>query len=154
MELSGSASIVVDVAPDDLWALLADPLRMPEWSPECRRVSWLSGGPPAAVGAQFQGHNRLPFVGTWRSTSTIVACEPPERLAWHVGSDPQRPNTIWAYDIADLGDGRCRVTERYEMRREPLVVLMYYRLVGRRRRLQEGMEQTLRRLKAAAEQSG
>ena len=44
------------------------------------------------------------------------------------------------------------VVERYEMRREPWVVRVYYRLVGRSDRLQMAMDETLHRLKAAAEE--
>jgi hypothetical protein len=37
------------------------------------------------------------------------------------------------------------------MLREPGIVLAYYRLIGQPRRLARGVEETLRRLKAAAE---
>lgn len=153
MELSGSATLVVEAPAERVWAMIADPLRMPEWSPECRRVEWLSGEPPAAVGVgmRFCGHNRLPFVGTWKSRSTVVEYDPPRRYAWLVGNDPSRPNTRWEYELTPLPGGGCSVTERYEMIREPAVVLAYYRLVGRRRRLEQGMAVTLSRLKEAVE---
>ena len=37
------------------------------------------------------------------------------------------------------------------MLREPTIVLLYYRLINQRTRLARGVEETLRRLKAAAE---
>src|SRR4029077_16460812 len=30
----------IDAPADRVWALLADPTRMGEWSPECQRVTW------------------------------------------------------------------------------------------------------------------
>jgi hypothetical protein len=132
--------------------MLADVTRMGEWSPECIRCQWLDDPPGARVGARFQGWNRLPFVGTWKSTNTIVACDPGVELAWAVGNDPDAPNTRWQY-VLSPGAAGTDVVERYEMLREPRIVRMYYGLIGRPRRLERAMEETLRRLKVAAERA-
>lgn len=149
--MRGEARTVIGAAPERVWAMLADVTRMPEWSPECRRCEWLDGAPGASVGARFRGWNRLPFVGTWTSVNTIVRCVPGAELAWVVGNNPEDPNTCWEYVLTPSGSG-TEVVERYEMRREPWIVLVYYRLVGRSGRLQRGMDDTLRRLKQAAEE--
>ena len=149
--LHGEATIHIAAPPDRVWAMLADVTRMAEWSPECIRCQWLDGATGAAVGVRFRGWNRLPFVGTWTSTNTIVRCVPGAELAWVVGKDPLDPNTCWEYVLTPAGSG-TEVVERYEMRREPWIVRIYYRLVGRGRRLQEAMEETLRCLKDAAEE--
>lgn len=149
--MRGEARVFIGAPADRLWAMLADVTRMGEWSPECIRCEWLDGAAGPAVGSRFQGWNRLPFVGTWRSTSTIITCVPGRKLEWVVGNDPTDPNTRWEYAFSPAGSG-TEVIERYEMLREPWVVRAYYRLVGRPRRLQRSMEQTLQRLKASAEQ--
>ena len=149
--MRGKAKVFVSVPPERLWEMLADVTRMGEWSPECIRCEWLDGATGPAVGVRFQGWNRLPFVGTWRSTSTIVTCVPGRALAWVVGKDPADPNTRWEYDLSPIGFG-TELTERYEMLREPWIVLAYYRLVGRSGRLAHSMDETLQRLKDHAEQ--
>jgi uncharacterized protein YndB with AHSA1/START domain len=148
--MRGEATIVIGAPPDRVWAMLADVTRMPEWSPEVIRCEWLDGATAARVGARFGGWNRLPFVGTWRSISTIVTCLPDRELAWVVGKDAADPNTRWEYVLSPTATGTA-VLERYEMLREPWIVRAYYRLTGRRRRLQKAIEQTLVRLKATAE---
>jgi hypothetical protein len=148
--MQGQARIFVAAPPDHVRAMLADVTRMAEWSPECIRCQWLNSATEAAVGVRFRGWNRLPFVGTWTSINTIVRCVPGAELAWVVGKNPGDPNTCWEYLLTPSGSG-TDVVERYEMRREPAVVRGYYRLVGRRAGLQRAMEETLRRLKYAAE---
>lgn len=148
--MRGEARTFIAAPPDQIWAMLADVTRMGEWSPECIRCQWLDGATGAAVGARFRGWNRLPFVGTWTSMNTIVRCVPGAELAWVVGNNPADPNTCWEYVLTPSGSGTT-VIERYEMHREPRIVRLYYRLVGRAGRLERAMEETLRRLKQVAE---
>jgi hypothetical protein len=81
-----------------------------------------------------------------------VACDPGRELAWAVGKDPADPNTRWQYRLSG-GPAGTDVIERYEMLREPGIVRAYYRLIGRPRRLERAMVQTLGRLKATAEET-
>lgn len=150
--VEGERSIDIAAPPDRVWALVADVERMGRWSPHTVRAEWLEpgdGGGPA-VGRRFRGTNRLPIVHRWTSTATVTACEPGRRFAFAVGNNPDDPNTLWSYDFEATASG-TRVTERWQMLREPAIVLLYYRLVGQRARLARGVEETLRRLKAAAE---
>jgi hypothetical protein len=148
--MHGEASAFIEAPRLQVWGMLADVTRMAEWSPECIRCQWLDGAAAAGVGVRFRGWNRLPFVGTWTSVSTITRCVPGAELSWVVGKDPADPNTCWEYLLTPCGSG-TKVVERYEMRREPSIVRLYYRLVGRPRRLERAMDETLRRLKKAAE---
>lgn len=148
--MEGEARTFIAAPADQVWAMLADVTRMGEWSPECVRCQWMGGATRAAVGVRFRGWNRLPFVGTWTSVSTIVRCVPGTELAWVVGKDPVDPNTCWEYVLTRAGSGTT-VVERYEMRREPSIVRLYYRLIGRQRRLQRSMDETLCRLKEAVQ---
>lgn len=148
--MRGEARTFIAAPPGQIWAMLADVTRMAEWSPELIRCQWLDGATGAAVGVRFRGWNRLPFVGTWTSMNTIVRCVPGTELAWVVGNNPADPNTCWEYVLTPSGSGTT-VVERYEMRREPWIVRVYYRIVGRGSRLQRAMDETLRRLKEVAE---
>jgi Polyketide cyclase / dehydrase and lipid transport len=105
-----------------------------------------------AVGRRFRGTNRLPVVRRWTSTATITESDPGRRFAFAVGNDPDEPNTLWSYDF-EPAPGGTRVTERWRMVREPAIVLLYYRLIGQRSRIGAGVEETLRRLKVAAERA-
>lgn len=149
--MRGEARTYIAAPPNRIWAMLADVERMPEWSPECLRCQWLDGATSPAVGVRFRGWNRLAFVGTWTSMNTIVRCVPGAEFAWVVGKNSADPNTCWEYLLTPSASG-TDVVERYEMRREPWVVRVYYRLVGRSERLQRAMDETLHRLKAAAEE--
>jgi uncharacterized protein YndB with AHSA1/START domain len=150
--VEGERSIDIAAPPERVWALVTDIGRMGEWSPNTIHAEWADAarqeGP--AVGRRFRGTNRLPIVRQWTSTATVTAFEPGRRFAFAVGKNPDDPNTLWSYDLAPSRAG-TRVTERWQMLREPAIVLLYYRLIGQRDRLAEGVEETLRRLKAAAE---
>ena len=150
--VEGERSIEIAAPPERVWALVTDVRRMGQWSPHTVQAEWLDpeNGDGPTVGRQFRGTNRLPIVRQWTSTATITACESERRFAFAVGRNPDDPNTLWSYDFEATATG-TRVTERWQMLREPAIVLLYYRLINQRARLARGVEETLRRLKAAAE---
>jgi len=150
--VEGERSIDIAAPPERVWALVVDVARMGDWSPHTVQAEWIdvARGEGPAVGRRFRGTNRLPIVHRWTSTATITACEPGHRFAFAVGKNPDDPNTLWTYDFAPTPAG-TRVTERWQMLREPTIVVLYYRLINQRTRLARGVEETLRRLKAAAE---
>ncbi len=130
--------------------MIADVTRMGSWSPLTVVARWVPPATGPALGAQFTGTNRLPVVRRWTSTATVSDCRPGEIFGFVVGRDPQRPNSRWTYTLR-AANGGTEVTESWEMIREPWPVLVYYALVGQRRRVAAGVEETLARLKAAAE---
>lgn len=153
MRIEGERSVEIAAPAGAVWGLVADVGRMGEWSPHTVQARWVEGRPGegAAVGRRFRGTNRLPIVRQWTSTATVTECEPGRRFAFAVGKKVEDPNTLWSYDFEPMAGGGTRVTERWRMVREPGVVLLYYRLIGQERRIAEGVEETLRRLKVAAE---
>ncbi|MEZ5219179.1 MAG: SRPBCC family protein [Ilumatobacteraceae bacterium] len=150
MEIAGARTITIAARADDVWRLVADVTRMPEWSPHVRSCRWEPPATGPALGARFTTTVALPVVRRWTNTSTVVRCEPGRFFGFAVGSDADDPNTVWEYEFEADGE-RTVVTERWEMRREPGIVLAYYRLIGQERRLARGVEQTLERLRVAAE---
>jgi hypothetical protein len=150
VRIEGERSIDIAAPPDAVWALVAEVTNMGRWSPHTVKARWVGPGNGPAVGRRFRGTNRLPIVRRWTSTATVTDCDPGRRFAFAVGNNADEPNTVWSYDFEPVA-AATRVTERWAMLREPGIVLAYYGLIGQRRRIARGVEETLRRLKAAAE---
>lgn len=146
-------SVRIEAAPARVWELIGDPTRMGEWSPECHRVAWAGGDGSPRIGAKFKGHNRLGW-RRWTTTGTIVAFEPEHEIGWDVdfaGFAIAR----WSYRIeADVGGASCTVVEAFCDRRGQA-----FRVLGPAARgvrdyeahNRAGMQETLARVKAAAE---
>jgi uncharacterized protein YndB with AHSA1/START domain len=151
-DLTVSRDIVA--SPDVVWALLADLPRMPEWSPENERLEWLGGATAAAPGAKFRGTNRNGSK-SWKSVGEITAIEPGRKLAFSVTAGPFKV-AEWSY-VIDRTEGGCRVTEGWTDRRGSVMRTLSKLATGvqdRSSHNRQGMEETLRRIAAAAEASG
>lgn len=148
------ASTRIAAPPDQLYAMVSDVTRMGEWSPECYRCVWLGDAHGPDVGARFRGFNRKGWRWWW-TTATVVEAAPGESFAFDVGSFGL-PVARWSYEFraADEGTG-TDVTERWEDRRPkgPIAVItgLATGVPDRGEHNRAGMEQTLARLKAAAE---
>jgi hypothetical protein len=92
----------------------------------------------------------MPLVGRWSSVATVTESVPGRRFAFVIGRNPNRPNSRWRYTF-EPSDVGSKITESWEMVREPPAVLIYYRLIGQEERVARGVEETLRRLKVEAE---
>jgi uncharacterized protein YndB with AHSA1/START domain len=80
-----------------LYNVVADPEQMAAFSPECRRVRWLTPSGRATPGARFRGYNRHgPF--RWKTTCTITAAEPGHRFAYTV-TVLGVPVADWTYEL-------------------------------------------------------
>lgn len=135
-----------------VWALIGDPTRMGEWSPECEKVSWLASSTRPAVGAVFRGTNRNGW-HRWSTKGTITSYEPGRSIAWDVTLVV--PVARWAYRIeGDQAASSCTLVESFTDHRGRLMKVVGG--IGRGVRdveahNRQGMEQTLARIKAAAE---
>lgn len=144
-------AIVINATPGDVYALIADPMRMAAWSPECVRCRWIKGAESALVGARFRGtsqHGRR----RWTTTSTITEMADGELFAWEV-TYFGRPVARWEYRIEPDGD-RVRLVEAVDDRRGALLRKVSPFITGssdRTRRNADTMEATLRAVKEAAE---
>jgi len=143
----------IDAPPDRVWALLADPTRMGEWSPECQRVTWRGRVQSPAVGARFTGHNRNGW-RRWNTVGKLVTYRPGEELAWDV-TFLKFAIAGWRYRIQPDADGRgCTVTESFVDKRGRLPRALGPAVRGVKdveAHNQVGMQQTLGQIKAAAE---
>jgi uncharacterized protein YndB with AHSA1/START domain len=165
--LRGSASVHIDAPPDRVWRLLSDVTRMGQWSPVTYKCEWLEGVTEPKVGARFKGYNKM-FPARWWTICEVTAVEPGKLFefrtvdgTFNIGARG-REMTRWRYEFEPDGIG-TRVKETYDVSfipgllRVPEAIARKIpgggRLVDNRRaKTDQGMEETLQRLKLAAEE--
>ena len=81
--MSTQRSVVIDAPPGIVYALVSDPMRMSEWSPECVRCRWIGPSKRVEVGARFRGTSRNGR-RRWSTTSQITEMRPNDAFAWDV----------------------------------------------------------------------
>ncbi|WP_030268006.1 SRPBCC family protein [Streptomyces sp. NRRL B-24484] len=161
--------VEVGAAPARVWELVTDiglPARL---SPELHRVGWLGGAGEPALGARFEGFNRHPVAGDWRTVSQIVEFDAERVFGWAVldadgrygeaADDPADRMATWRFELAPEGDGtRLRHSVRIGPGRSgisPWIDRMPEReeqlVAGRLDELRTGIEATLAGVKALAE---
>lgn len=158
IEMRGKASALIEAPPERIYELVSDVTRMGEWSPECVGAQWAPGSDGPAVGAVFNGTNSR-ATNEWTTPNTVIAATPGNEFAWVVGTADFRVCT-WRYVFEPEGTG-TRVTESFELGKEEVgfasTVLATppaerdALVEARRAQLVADMEQTLARLKDAAE---
>ena len=154
----GEARVHVSAPPEKVYEMVSDVTRMGEWSPETVRCKWLGDATGPAVGARFKGTNRR-GVARWSTKPEVVAAEPGREFGFVtnlVGFN--RPMTKWTYGFEAAPDGGTDVTESFEMVNDlPWYIAFGDRYVmgikDRKADLESAMQQTLTRIKAAAEGS-
>ena len=146
---TGSATIVIDRPPAEVWAAVADITRMGEWSPECTAGRWKGDATGPSVGAEFEGDNVAKIAGrtvkAWTTTSKVTACEP--GVAFEFSAEGY---TTWRYEFAAEGNG-TKVTESFSFVPKGVTGFVYKYVLGRRRMMVKGMQATLGRIKKGLE---
>ncbi|HVE63565.1 MAG TPA: SRPBCC family protein [Mycobacteriales bacterium] len=151
MPLNASTTIAAD--PGRVYELVSDITQMGRWSPENTGGEWLDGATGPRVGATFRGHNKR-GMAKWSTTCEVTTAEPGQVFAFVVGTR-RKPDTRWTYEFRADAAG-TEVVETCELIK-PLGFfsrLLTRVTTGVRHReadLVEGMQQTLARLKQAAE---
>ena len=144
-------SILIDAPADVVYRLVADPLRMPEWSPECVGCRWLPGSSRPEVGARFKGTSRNGR-RRWSTKSQITEMREGDVFAWEVTYFRQ-PVARWEYRVEAQGDG-VRLVETVDDRRGRLLHAVSPLITGspdRHQRNRDTMASTLQAVKEAAE---
>jgi uncharacterized protein YndB with AHSA1/START domain len=137
--------------PEAVWHLVADLTQMGKWSPENEGVEWLKGASGPAVGVTFKGANRHGSK-TWTTHGRIIEATPNKAIAFLVNVGPFKI-AEWRYELAATSAG-CRVTESTVDRRGAMARYLGRVATGiddRSSHNRSTMEQTLARLKTAAE---
>ncbi len=146
---TGSASVVINRAPADVWAAVTDITRMGDWSPECTGGRWVAGATGPAVGATFEGDNKARFAGrtikAWTTTSEVTECEPGMIFTFVAEG-----YTTWRYALEPSGSG-TKVTESFSFVPTGLQGFIYKKLLRRDAAMTKGMQRTLERIKTVLE---
>jgi uncharacterized protein YndB with AHSA1/START domain len=145
-------SVEIDASAADVWGVVADVTRIPEWSPVCHRCEWIDGALEPVVGARFRGHNKLNGA-RWSRECVVTAAGPGEIFAFSTSFKGQE-STRWRYLFEPTGSG-TRVSEAYQVVMMPRWVRALRRLPGANakteRDTQQNIETSLDRLKAIIE---
>ena len=145
-----SVSVVINRAPDEVFAVISDVTRTGEWSPECLACRWVGGASGPAVGVKFEGDNSAAIgpitLKKWTTTSEITACETGKVFEFIAEG-----YTTWRYELVASGSG-TKVTESYSHAPATgLQKFLYDTVLRRPAGMNKGMQQTLNRIKSSLE---
>jgi uncharacterized protein YndB with AHSA1/START domain len=147
---NGRASIHIAAPPELVYDLITDVTRMGEWSPECYRCEWLDGASAPAAGARFRGYNRRGPM-RWERTAVVATAERGREFAFTTVNDRTgRDETHWQYTMDPSPSGTL-LTESFEFLWCSLANRAAELFVPRGRQVNAGIEDTVRRIKRAAE---
>ena len=142
------AQIDIDAPVAKVWELVSDLKLMPQWSPQCRLMKSFG---PLRAGAKTINLNRRGLL-FWPTTSQITEFIPEKKLAFRVNEN----GTIWSYELEPTDTGTRLIETRHaENGVKPFSTMTVNALMGGvpsfEQELVDGMNQSLARIKAAAE---
>jgi uncharacterized protein YndB with AHSA1/START domain len=132
-----------------VWELVSDLKLMPQWSPQCRLMKALGG--PLRQGSRTVNLNRRNFL-FWPTTSRVTEFIPEKKLAFRVDQN----GSVWSYELEPTAGG-TRLTESRHAENgvSAFSNMTVNALMGGvpsfERELADGINQSLSRIKAAAE---
>lgn len=140
-----TASTTVSAPPEAVFAILADPRQHAAIDGSGSVTEALSGPDRLELGSEFG--MKMKQGASYRTANTVVEFEENRLIAWRHKA-PHR----WRYELEPQPDGTTRVTETWDISRWPGLLRPGLKLVlgGS---TQRSIEQTLVKLKAAAEAS-
>jgi uncharacterized protein YndB with AHSA1/START domain len=142
------ATIDIAAPPAEVWSLVSDLRNMARWSPQVVKTFVKT---PVGEGSTMFNINRRGFL-VWPTQAKVVRFAAEEEIAFRVKEN----FTVWSYRLEPAGAG-TRLTARREAPQgiSDLSVGLTKRALGGvdvfTAELQQGMQQTLRRIKADAE---
>jgi uncharacterized protein YndB with AHSA1/START domain len=142
------AEVDIDAPASEIWALISDFRRMPQWSPQCRLMKPFG---PVRRGTRTLNLNRRNRL-MWPTTCTVVEVVPEKKLAFKVDTN----RTIWSYELEPNGQHTRVIESRHaENGVSAFSNLSVNTLFGGtsnfERELLDGMNASLANIKAAAE---
>ena len=142
------AEIDIDAPVSRVWSLVSDLSRMPQWSPQCRMMKLLG---PLRPGTRTLNLNRRNML-FWPTTSTITEVLPERKLAFRIPLN----TSVWTYELEPTASGTRLVETRHAENGVTAVSTAATNAAlggveNFEKELLEGMNQSLTRIKAAAE---
>jgi uncharacterized protein YndB with AHSA1/START domain len=110
----------IEARPDEVFALLADPQRHPEFDGS-GMLRGSDAGPVTGVSDSFVMQMFYEQFGDYQMLNRVVEFEPSRRIAWaptRIDSDDDDWQHRWGFDLEPDGDGTV-VTEFYDCTRVP-----------------------------------
>ena len=152
-----SVSLRMRATPEELYAIVSDVTRTPEFSPEIVECTWLDGATGPAVGARFKARNKMPNRPAFSNKPVVTVADPGREFAF-ARTEPLGGTVEWTYRFEPDGDGTL-VTESYRVTKpvHPIgwfIIGVLFARKDRRTDLRTGMEQTLERMRAVVERQG
>ena len=150
---SGHCSVVVDAPVDAVWAVIADPTRVGEWSHETQSAAWLRPATGPAVGAVFAGRNRAGR-SRWTRRSEVVELDEASRvIRWRTVPSPiYRDSTLWTMRV-EPDDGGARITQEFEvLKLSAFFDRLFYALIPQHRDRSDALRGDLVRIGDVARQ--
>ena len=145
-----SASVDVAAPSETVWSVVSDVTRMPEWSPELRRLFVLGSREPR-VGMQLLGINRRGYAA-WPTTSKVTRFEPGRAVAWKT----RESGATWTYEL-EAAEGGTRLTGRRDLAQFSRLTSVLGPVIGgaagHDQELAAGIRTTLERIKESVETS-
>ena len=142
------ARIDIAAPPHQVWSVIADLRRMPEFSPQCRRTFVLG---QIRTGARMVNLNREGWK-VWPTSAQIVRFEPDTALAFRMKEN----HTVWSFELTPSPTGTTLVQRRDASAGIPtlgitLLDVMFGSQDAFDTILTDGMNTTLKRIKQAVE---
>jgi uncharacterized protein YndB with AHSA1/START domain len=141
-----TATTEINASPDEVWRVVSDLGRMPEFSPELRKA-FVIGKP--GIGANIIGFNRRKAV-VWPTTSKVVRWEPGRAVAWKT----RESGATWVYELESTATGTA-VTGRRVLPKFTIGTSLLGPVIGGAQghdaELADGIRLTLERIRAAIE---
>ncbi|MBU3750367.1 MAG: SRPBCC family protein [Mycobacterium sp.] len=144
------AEIEINAPVAKVWALVSDPGRMPQWSPQCRIMKALG---PIRPGTRTVNLNRRGLL-FWPTTSVITEVVPERKFAFRIPIN----TSVWSYELEPTATGTRLIETRHAENGVTAVSTAVTKAAlggvdNFERELLEGMNAGLARIKAAAEGS-
>lgn len=144
------ASIDIAATPAEVWTLVSDLRNMSRWSPQCRKT-FVRGG-VMREGTKVVNLNRRGLL-FWPTQAMVTEFVPERRIAFRI-----RENwTIWSFTLSATPDGGTRLVQCREAPKGisdvsvGLTKAVLGGVEGFTTELQQGMNQTLSKIKQDAE---
>lgn len=147
----GRSEAYAEVVPEVVWRIIADVMRVGEWSHECRSAHLVRGAEEPAPGIRFRGWNKSgPF--RWTRSCIFTVVEPPRQLAWRtIGLWGRVDSTEWRFTLQPAGQG-TRIIQTYDVLHvAPGMDRVYWLLIKAHRDRREALTNDVERLAALAE---
>lgn len=142
-----SASTPIAATPQQVYDIVSDIGRIPEWSPECVSADWIDAD-------TFRGKNAR-RLGRWSTKCKVVANDPGREFTFEVQLPWGGAFTRWSYQIQPDGDGSV-LTEVFTMCRDLAWYLLAFEVVAlgvtdRTSDLQGNLDQSVQTIRRIAE---